>query len=123
MIKLLGQIPVDVRYKMVNTNLTEYWQETISEIVSRATGGKRKHIECQDFNCQVWLTTDWGTTYNFHGALFFKSKKRNELVVLTEHDGYFLFPTEHVRYFSMKRTGESQLGNFINKEVSGILND
>jgi hypothetical protein len=53
---------------------------------------KRLYLECTDFGDQVTLTHPDGTTLVFRNALFIK--RRDGVLVMTEHCGYHVFPSD-----------------------------
>ncbi len=97
-------------------DLPLWWQKCIQYLTSYATKAERYELECGDFNLRLHLETQWGSLYTFERALFLKSS--TEILVATEHDGYFIFKLEDVIIRGMTIVGDSPLKNFINKKLS-----
>lgn len=79
-------------------NLPEHWQEWIENYSLKKSGGKYDSLSAGDFRGRVRLSFEDGSYCFFEDAFYVEDEQRDELLVLTEHCGYYVFTLSFVTY-------------------------
>ena len=75
--------------------LPEYWQQRVRQLALQQSGGKYDTLGASAFSNQhVIITFPDGSSAHFRHAFYLREEARNEVLVLTEHCGYHVFPLE-----------------------------
>ena len=78
--------------------LPSHWCEWIRRYALKISDGKYDDLGAQVFRGNVRLSFQDGSYCFFENAFFLDDEERNELLVVTEHCGYHVFPIHGLRY-------------------------
>lgn len=78
-------------------HLPDFWRDWIRAQALARSGGDREHLDAGFFGSHTaTLRFDDGSVAAFHYARPVKCSAREELLLITEHCGYLLFPNRGV---------------------------
>ena len=103
--------------------ISPYWRKILEETISRATNGERNSLECGDFNTS-WIFTlqDETSNFLFHDCLWLEDE--HEILILTEHFGYFVMNLGELvgSPEQVSRFGKNKLSQYVNQSIYRTFN-
>lgn len=79
-------------------NLPTHWREWTKKYALKISNARYDDLGAGVFKGNVRLSFDDGSNCFFEGAFFIVDDEINEVVVVTEHCGYHVFPLTGLRY-------------------------
>jgi hypothetical protein len=78
-------------------NLPQHWKDWIKSYALKVSKGKYENLGAGTFKRNVKIIFPDDSYCSFNGAFFVEDEEKNELLVVTEHCGYHVFPLYHLK--------------------------
>jgi hypothetical protein len=79
-------------------SLPKHWQRRVTDLALKNSNGQYQDLSASAFRGLVRLRFPDGSTASFEHAFFLVDDERQELLLLSEHCGYHIFPLDGLQY-------------------------
>lgn len=98
--------------------LSPKWQSLVRSAIKKFFP-EREELWCTDFGTDLTIKFEDGSKMFLKGAIYLESKSLKEIVIFTEHNGYFTFFSGAVKKIKVKTKYDTGLR--FNQAIEDIL--
>jgi hypothetical protein len=88
-------------------SLPEHWRKRVTDLALKNSNGQFQDLSATTFRRSVGLNFPDGSAATFEHAFYLVDDERQELLLLSEHCGYHVFPLDGLQYTYSERTTPS----------------